>query len=87
MGIFQIVLASNSWKDDKMNEENILPLVYSIGFNMYRWNVGYHLEMDEIFIYRIDSDGLVWVFRRNGLDAIGFEEFMDFSKAEMLGEL
>lgn len=60
---------------------------YTIGFQMYRWHVGYLAEMDELFLYRIDSDNLVWCFRRGGLDSIGFYEFMNFEKAELLGEL
>ncbi len=51
------------------------------------WHVGYLAEMDEIFIYKIDTDQLVHVFQKGGLDSIGFYEFMDFSKAELLGEL
>lgn len=51
------------------------------------WIVGYHPEMDEIFIYYVDHDDLCFVFRKGGLDVIGFSEFMDFSKAEILGDL
>jgi hypothetical protein len=52
-----------------------------------KWLVGYHIEHNEIFLYKIDQDRLVWVFRMGGLDAIGFYEFVDFSEALELGEL
>jgi hypothetical protein len=61
---------------------------YHIGLSVRpHWYVGYHPEKDEMFIYKIDDDQLVHVFCRGGLDSIGFYEFMDFSKAELLGEL
>lgn len=52
-----------------------------------KWLVGYHIEHDELFLYKVDQDNLVWIFRKGGLDVIGFYEFMDFSKAIELGEL
>lgn len=51
------------------------------------WYIGYHIEHDEMFLYKIDSEQLVHVFRRGGLDSIGFYEFMNFSEAIELGEL
>lgn len=59
---------------------------YSIGYAT-KWFVGYHPEHDEIFLYSIDSDQMVSVFRKGGLDSMGFYEYMDFSAAELLGEL
>lgn len=51
------------------------------------WIVGYHPELDEMFLYFVDQDDLCWVFTRNGLDAVGFYEFMDMSKGIILGDL
>jgi hypothetical protein len=51
------------------------------------WFVGYHREHDEMFLYFIDQDELFWIFHKGGLDAIGFYEFINFSSAELLGEL
>jgi hypothetical protein len=51
------------------------------------WIVGYHPEHDEIFMYCIDQDDICRVFRNGGLDSMGFFEFMNFNKAEILGEL
>ena len=76
----------NHWDESFGYEMKDKP-TYQIGFQMYRWHVGYHIEFDEIFIYRVDSDQLVWTFRKGGIDSVGFEEFMDFSKTELLGEL
>lgn len=51
------------------------------------WMVGYHPEHDEMFLYFVDQDDLCWVFRRGGLDSLGFAEFMNFESVEILGEL
>lgn len=51
------------------------------------WFVGYHPEMNEMFLYFIDEDDLTWIFRRGAIDVIGFSEFMNFDKAILLGEL
>lgn len=51
------------------------------------WFVGYHRELDELFLYKIDHEQIVSVFRNGGIDSVGFYEFMDFSTAELLGEL
>lgn len=51
------------------------------------WMVGYHPEHDEMFLYFIDQDDLCWVFRRGGIDAIGFVEFTNFDSALILGDL
>lgn len=61
---------------------------YEIKMSMRsNWIVGYAPEQDEVFLYFVDQDELCHVFRRGGLDVIGFAEFMDFSKAEILGKL
>lgn len=60
---------------------------FQITLEANRWRVGYSPEHDEMFLLKIDSDGLISVYRKGGLDSQGFEEFMDFSKAELLGEL
>lgn len=59
----------------------------SYSLNIRVWMVGYHPEFDEMFVYFVDQDELCHVFRKGGLDSIGFCEFMNFSKAEILGEL
>lgn len=51
------------------------------------WQVGYSPERDEMFLYFIDQDDLVWVFWRGGLDACGFYEYMNMDKAILLGDL
>jgi hypothetical protein len=53
----------------------------------FKWHVGYHPEHDEMFLYKIDADQVISIFRKGGLDSMGFYEFMDFSQAELLGEL
>lgn len=60
---------------------------YTMTIEPNRWRVGYSPEHDEMFLLKIDSDGLISVYRKGGLDSQGFDEFMDFSKAELLGEL
>ncbi|HNC91112.1 MAG TPA: hypothetical protein PL000_19420 [Anaerolineales bacterium] len=49
--------------------------------------VGYHVELDELFLFYTDQNDLTWVFREGRLDAIGFWEFFNFNKAIILGEL
>ena len=61
--------------------------MYSISIEPNRWRVGYHPERDEMFLYYIGPDEIISVFGRYGLDSMGFVEFFDFSKAELLGEL
>ncbi len=51
------------------------------------WLVGYSPKHDEMFLYFIDQDDLCWVFRKGGLDVIGFYEFMNLDAAELLGDL
>lgn len=51
------------------------------------WIVGYHPKKNEMFLYFVDQDDLCWVFRKGGLDSLGFAEFMSFEDAEILGEL
>lgn len=51
------------------------------------WMVGYSPEHDEMFLYFVDQDDLIWIFRQGGLDAMGFAEFMNMDKAVILGEL
>jgi len=61
---------------------------YSVTMQMRSpWIVGYHLELDELFLYFIDQDDLCWVFGRGQLDALGFSEFMNLDDAIILGEL
>ncbi len=61
---------------------------YALSFaHPRKWNVGYHPEKDEMFLWFIDSDQLIWVFRNGGLDSIGFYEHMNFDAAELLGPL
>ena len=51
------------------------------------WQVGYHPVHDELFLWFTDQDDLVWVFRKGGLDSMGFWEFMNLDAAVQLGEL
>ena len=50
--------------------------------------VGYHKVMDELFIYAIDCNQLVYTFRNGHVDAIFFYEFAANDDVwEDLGEL
>ncbi len=61
---------------------------YQIGFQVRpKWFVGWHIEKEELFLFTINDDGLVGVYRRGGLDSLGFVEFMNFDDVEVLGEL
>jgi hypothetical protein len=61
---------------------------YQVSFSVNpKWFVGYSPEHDEMFLYTIDAEGIVSVFRKGGLDSMGFYEFMNFNEAELLGEL
>lgn len=51
------------------------------------WLVGYHPKHDELFLYRIDSDGLVTVVVDGKAVQTFFIELMDQSEFEVLGEL
>jgi len=51
------------------------------------WQVGYHQKHDEMFLFFVDQDDLVWVFGRGRLDGVGFFEFMNFDDAVLLGDL
>jgi hypothetical protein len=61
---------------------------YKIGYSINpKWFVGYAIEHDEMFLYAIDTDQVVSIFTKGGLDAMCFYEFINFNKAELLGEL
>ena len=51
------------------------------------YRVGYHLELDEIFLYTVTSDGLFSVFVKGKLDVVFFEEFMSDKLWIELGDL
>jgi hypothetical protein len=60
-------------KDERMTPEQN----YNINMTINSpWRVSYQYELDEIFLFRIDSDDLVSVFRNGRLDAMFFAEFL-----------
>ena len=66
-----------------------LLLGFEMTYNIFvnTWLVGYQPELDEIFLYRVDHDGLVWAFHKGLLDVVGFAEFLKPEKFIELGEL
>lgn len=51
------------------------------------WQVGYHPEHDEMFLYKIDYDFIITVMRKSGLDVMGFAEFAGLDDVVKLGFL
>lgn len=51
------------------------------------WMVGYHKKHGVLFLYRIDSDGLVTVVVDGNVVQTFFIELIDQSEFEALGEL
>lgn len=60
---------------------------YSLSLGDSPWFVGYSIEKDEMFMFKVDSDDIGWVYYRRGLDASGPVEFFDFKNVQWLGEL
>lgn len=52
-----------------------MDLNYNLTFKT-NYRVGYHAGFDELFLFTIQGDGLIAVFRRGRLDSMFFEEFM-----------
>ena len=52
-----------------------------------KYIIGYHQLLDELFLFNIDSDGIVSVFRQGKLDSMFFEEFTSSAPWISLGEL
>ena len=51
------------------------------------WQVGYHEKINELFLYRVDDDGLTTVVRGGRVDSIFFEEFTQNNNWICLGWL
>lgn len=62
-------------------------ITYNMNLSRFIWQVWYVPKFDEIILFKVDSDDVCTVFRKGGVDSVGFLEFMDFSKAEFLGDL
>ena len=59
---------------------------YRIRFES-NYRVAYHCSLDEIFLFTVDGEGLISVFRRGRLDSMFFEEFMSDAPWIELGDL
>lgn len=50
------------------------------------WRVGYSISQDEFFVFKIDSDDVVWAWGKDGLNC-GLYEFLNQDSYIDLGEL
>jgi len=61
---------------------------YSISMQISpAWQVGYHVPHDMLFLYRVDSEDLCWIFFNGVLDGVAFAEYVNFTDVIVLGAL